>query len=96
LRRALEDPSHCVRIAAAEALCEIGAETPALAALAQALAVPDACVQLQAVSALWHLGEKARPAVPALKKALATKTEPEFQRTYFEWAAKKTIERLAG
>ena len=95
LKRALEDPSHCVRVAAAEALCETGAQTEAVAALARALEVPDACVQLQAVSALWHLGEKARPAIPALKKALSTKTEPEYQRTYFEWAAKKTMERLA-
>jgi hypothetical protein len=93
LVKALEDASPAVRVAAAEAVCRLGEPRRGLAALDKALGSGDACVQLQAANALWHLGAEAKAAVPALKGALAAKSGPEYQRTYFEWATKKIIER---
>ncbi len=94
LARSLTDIASAVRIAAAEALCRLGQPDKALPVLAKALAEPDACVQLQAVNSIWHLGALAKPILPALKAALAAKTAPEYQRTYFEWAAEKTLARF--
>ena len=90
LRRALDDNSAPVSIAAAEALCRLGGQG-SIEAFSRAFASHDACVQLQAASSVWHLGRKAQGALPALKVALAAKTQPEYQRTYFEWAAEKTL-----
>jgi arylsulfatase A-like enzyme len=92
LRRALDDKSAPVSVAAAEALCLMD-DPQNTKAFERALESKDACVQLQAAAAIWHLGSEARAAMPALKRALATKTLPEYQRTYFEWAAEKTLER---
>jgi hypothetical protein len=87
-----EDESVSVRIVACEALCRNGQSPKGLAGLEAALASDDACVQLAAISALWHLGPLAARAVDSIRRAMETKTEPEYQRTYFEWAAAKIIE----
>jgi HEAT repeat protein len=94
LAHALQDESPSVRIMAAEALVVMGAGAQGLPTLAAAVKSPDARVQLEAAAALWHLGPKAAPALGALREAMAgNKTEPAYQRTYFEWAATKTLER---
>lgn len=87
------DPS--VQIVAGEALCRNGRVKEGMAGLIEALGSSDACVQLAAAAALWHLGPAAARAVPALRAALGKKTTPEYQRTYFEWAAEKTINAYA-
>jgi HEAT repeat protein len=92
LGRALDDKSAPVSIAAAEALCHLG-DPRATGALERGLESRDACVQLHTAAVIWHLGAKASTVMPALKRALSTKTKPEYQRTYFEWAAGKTLER---
>lgn len=72
LLRRLEDPSGAVAAAAAEALARIGrAEValPALERLVQNSAPPG--VILQAGNILDRLGEVARPALPAMKRAAA-------------------------
>lgn len=94
LRRALDDKSAPVSIAAAEALCRLN-EPGSVEALARSLESSDACVQLQAAASVWHLGDRASAAFPALRRALESKTKPEYQRTYFEWAAEKTLKAFA-
>lgn len=94
LKARLADSSPAVRIAAGEAVCRQGAVAEGVPALRQALGSSDACVQLMAVNAIWHLGQAvAKAAAPALKAALATKTKPDEQRTFFEWATQKTLAR---
>jgi uncharacterized sulfatase len=96
LTKSLTDTAPAVRAAAAEALCRLGHSDKALPVLAKALTESDACLQLQAINSIWHLGPLVKPILPALKAALATKTAPEYQRTYFEWAAEKTLARYGG
>ncbi len=62
--------------------------------LVRAVADPDARVRLLAASALWYIGAKARPAAAALREALQSKSAPDYQHLYFEWAARKILERL--
>jgi N-sulfoglucosamine sulfohydrolase len=88
-----KDPDASVRIVASEALCRNGRAKEGMAGLIEALGSTDACVQLAAAAALWHLGPPASQAAPALRAALGKKTTPEYQRTYFEWAAEKTLKK---
>jgi len=66
----LGDPSPIVRIAAAEALCDWGEEERALPVLVEALHHRSGSVRLNAAIALGRIGEKARPALAELKKAM--------------------------
>jgi uncharacterized sulfatase len=71
LTRAMEDASPMVRVVAAKWLLQAGrAEEKALSVLTTELANPSEWVRLQAALALDCAGEKARPAIPALKSAL--------------------------
>ena len=90
------DPSAPVQVAAAEAIFRQGGAPPAQAAFERALRSADACVRLQAAASLWHLGPASKPLIPALRASLASKTEPEYQWTYFEWAAAKTVEKYGS
>jgi len=73
LTRALEDPAPVVRIAAAHALCDWGQEKEALPVLAEALKCETDKARLHAMIALKQIGEKARPALPAIKAGLKDK-----------------------
>jgi arylsulfatase A-like enzyme len=71
LQGRLGDPSHSVRVAAADALCRAGGAREALPVLRGLLAAdPDPRVRLQAANALQNLGALARPALPEFEKAL--------------------------
>jgi len=70
LARALADPAPCVRVEAAEALCRLDLAGRALPVLEGDLQGPDLRAALRAARALQLLGEKARPALPAMKKVL--------------------------
>jgi N-sulfoglucosamine sulfohydrolase len=92
----LDDGSASVRIEVAGALCITEAESAprALAVLTAALTGPDLHAAVHAARTLQLLGEKARPALPAmrqmLKKAADTSDDPHmFIRFALEPAVKK-------
>ncbi|MFP4056056.1 MAG: sulfatase-like hydrolase/transferase [Candidatus Brocadiia bacterium] len=66
----LDDPSPPVRIEAAAALAYLGQTAKALPVLQRDVLAEHPCVCLRAARALELLGEKGRPAVPQMKKAL--------------------------
>jgi len=70
LLKAIEDESASVRFTAAEALCNIGYEKEGVRILAQGLQLQDIRENLLATEFLVAIGDKARPAIPAMKKAL--------------------------
>ncbi len=72
LQNLLNDPFSTVRFAAAEALCNLDHEDEALQVLEEGILNKDVKVQLHATQVLVAIGEKARPAVPTMKKALKT------------------------
>ncbi len=97
LRRCLNDASGAVVVAAAEALARLGQVNAALAAL-------ERCIEdtrnpgaiLQAGNVLDRLGEIARPAIPAMKKALA-EAKPAPQGNFPpQYILKHTIGVLEG
>ena len=69
LKSSLEDPSPIVRIAAAEALCNLGHVDDMLPVLTDGLKHATPYVRLRAINALDRLGQKARPALPAIRAA---------------------------
>ncbi|MFC1805900.1 sulfatase-like hydrolase/transferase, partial [Planctomycetota bacterium] len=69
LAKALEDPSANVRIAAAEALCHIGRLDQAMPALIAGLQHETPFIRLRAINVLDRIGDKARPALDAIRKA---------------------------
>ena len=69
VRKALEDPSPNVRVAAAEAMANLGKVDLALPVLTAALAHETAFIRLRAMNVLDRLGEAARPALAAMKSA---------------------------
>jgi len=69
LREALKDPAANVRIAAADALCNLGRHDEALPVLIDALQHPTAFIRLRAMNVLDRIGEQARPALPHIRKA---------------------------
>ena len=69
LVRAIEDPAPNVRIAAAEALLNLGRTDDALPVLIAGLEHPTAFVRLRAINVLDRLGEQARPALPTIERA---------------------------
>lgn len=70
LTKALADPAAPVRIEAAWALTDLGPAGEALDLLARELAGADKRAGLRAARALEMLGEKARPVLPEMKRAL--------------------------
>ncbi len=65
----LADPSPVVRVAAAHAMCDWGAEEEGLAVLAQTLKHPTDKVRMFAIVALDKLGPKARPVLELIRAA---------------------------
>lgn len=100
----LADPSGAVRVAAAEAVARLGKADKALPILEAALTDPsNLWFALQAANVIAHLGEAARPSLPALKRALqdfetaakaprAEKYGPRYPKDLL----KRTIEALEG
>lgn len=75
LRERLADPSGAVQVAAAEALARQDQLAIALPVLERWIAGTDTpAFALQAANVLDRLGESARPALPAMKTALAGRT----------------------
>jgi hypothetical protein len=70
LEKSLEDPSPCVRIAAAEALCRIGSCEEALPVLAEALKDARPWVALQAATSVRLIGDRARPILSTVREVL--------------------------
>jgi len=91
LAKRLADTSGQVRVAAAEALCHAGQEAKGVAALIACLGdEKNPWVRLQAANALGSIGEKARPALAALEKAVAD------GNNYVQRAAEYTVAVLKG
>jgi len=74
---ALRDVSPAVRIEAAAALIEAGAEASAFAVLEEALGCGQGDAAVHAARTLQLLGEKARPALPAMKRQLAAASKKD-------------------
>ncbi len=72
LRKSLEDPALPVQIEAAGILVRQWNDSDALARLAALLGPGNETARLHAARTLQQLGEKARPAVPAMQQALAS------------------------
>ena len=66
----LKDPAPVVRIAAAHAMCDWGADKEGLAVLVESLKYKGNKAGLHAVIALNRIGEKARPALPQIRECL--------------------------
>lgn len=82
LRRLLADPSGAVQVAAAEALAALGHVDAALPVLERCLQNTDTPASImQAGNVLDRLGERARPALPAMKRAVA-QSKPTPNGTY--------------
>ena len=75
LRKALADPSWSVRVGAADALARLGRTDEALPVLIQALAHESDWIRIQALNVLDALGERARPALGAIRKTAERKQE---------------------
>jgi arylsulfatase A-like enzyme len=91
LAKRLADKSGSVRVAAAEALCWAGQEAKGLPVLQECLLKNEnTWVCLQAANALQNIGEKARPALPALEQAAAS------QKDYVLRAVEYTVAELKG
>ena len=99
LRRALDDERPSVRTAAAQALCGLGECERALAALLDNLRSQQPYVSLRAANALDHLGERARPALPAME-SFAASTDGLGPREFFQsaplshWVLRQAVERM--
>jgi len=92
LETALADSSVEVRIVAAEALCRIDREETALPVLTDALTHESSWIRLQAANVLDRVGEKARPAVDAIKKAAA---DPGRENVFVRWVLAHTLKQLS-
>ena len=88
LRETLKDPSATVRIAAAHAFCDWGAEREALPVLAEALNDKTDKVRLYTIITLNKIGEKARPLLPQIKAAL------KDSDNYVQRVAQTTMKQL--
>jgi len=92
VKKAVNDSSGTVRVAAARALFQLGHEdNVALPALIAELKSPHEWIRLHAALALDGIGEKARPAIPALTEALRG-----TENKYVVRVANHTLNQLLG
>ena len=75
LFEALNDRSPCVRIAAAEALSNLGNVEEAIHVLEEGLTDEDPHVKMLAVETLVVLGDKAKPAAPQIEQLIIESEE---------------------
>jgi N-sulfoglucosamine sulfohydrolase len=97
LADALRDDSPCVRIEAAAALAGLHDDPcpPTLDVLARELRSDRKDVALRAARALQLLGEKARPALPAMEAALAeAKADPGDPALFIRFALEPAVATL--
>jgi uncharacterized sulfatase len=80
LRRALEDESIAVRVAAARALDRAGHTDEALPILIAALHDEHASTRLFAITVLDEMDERARPAIDAIRSAARRQTDEYAKR----------------
>ncbi len=73
IRPLLEDPAPVVRVAAAQAIADWGAPETGVPLLAELLHHRQDATRLYAAIALGELGEQARPALPAIRRAMKDK-----------------------
>ncbi len=94
LKKRLSDPVPEVRIAAAETLSHIGYENDALSTLVQLLEHDEHWVRVYAANILDRMGERARPALEQMRKALK-KEYPDVKRiNLFHWPLEHAIRNL--
>jgi len=93
LTPALADPSANVRLAAAEALCRLGREEDGLPIVIEELQHEDQRVRLHAAIVLVAVGEKARGAVPQIRKAIAAGGRGQHA-TYVAWALNHVVKKF--
>ncbi|MCP5115356.1 MAG: sulfatase, partial [bacterium] len=91
VKKATQDTSAVVRIAASRALSTMGRPGEAIPVLERELASEAEWVRLHAAIVLDLIGEQARPAIPALKKALDDK-----QNKYVVRVANRALNDLEG
>jgi uncharacterized sulfatase len=94
LETALADESPNVRLAAAEALCRIGGEKRGLPVLVEALEDPDERLRLQAAITLAALGENARGAKEALRKAHADAKGGGDYPMFIRWGLEQALRNV--
>jgi len=79
----VQDSSHPVRIVAAETLALLGSLERSLQYLTQMLeADVDARLRLQALNALTFMGSAARPALPAIERAVEHEVRDAYMHNY--------------
>jgi len=94
---AMSDASAAVRIEAAWALAELGRPDRALPLLTKELAGADRRAAIRAARALQMLGPVARPALPAMKRALAAARKGKGDPAMFiRFALDPAVEKLEG
>jgi arylsulfatase A-like enzyme len=91
LVKACQDKSAAVRIEAAGVLVTQDADPRAINVLVAAIRGDDEHARLHAARTLQMLGEKSRPALPALRLALEGANELSFR-----WSLLGAVERLTG
>ncbi len=92
---ALKDSAPAVRIEAAWALADMGSGAEALPVLVAALEGRDLHAAVRAARALEMLGEKARPVLPAMKKACAAAHKGHGDNAMFiRFALDTALEKL--
>jgi len=91
MEAALADDQAVVRVAAARALCRMDRPGKAVPTLIQELGHDDGWLRLHAAIVLDSIGEQARPAVPALQRALS-----DQPNKYITRVANHTLNALLG
>ena len=91
VRAALDDPSPSVRIAAARAMAKLGDPAAALPVLERELQSEHQWGRLAAAIVLDEMDDQAKPAAPALKRAL--KNQPN---KYIIRVANRAVNELEG
>ncbi|MFA5191279.1 MAG: sulfatase-like hydrolase/transferase [Verrucomicrobiia bacterium] len=96
LRKRLRDASGAVQVAAAEALARIGRIDTALPVLEHWVKNTEApFFALQAANALDHLGERAQPVLPTLKRLLEAVTKAKGRNAEQRYP-KRILERIVA
>ena len=96
MRGALEDDSASVRIAAARALCRMGREEEAVPILARELTDGGQWVRLNAAIVLDEIDAEARPALDAMKGALAPRKDLLWNGKYTVRVTNRALNELLG
>jgi len=96
LKERLQDPSVSVRLAAAEALCRMGQPQLALPVIIQALEDDNVLHNLHASTILMVIGDRARPALPAMRTALERLADVPDQGWYTRENLQYMIETFGG